>query len=184
VLPELAPARDSCHEHWASKAAVIGALDEPVLPQALAVLSSDLDAPSATHIAGRLRLSNHESKTISWLHAALGELGQGTDLASRPWSTMQPWVADPRAAQLADLLRARASHGLGDATAAAWLTAQVARPRSEIDPQPLLSGDDLLAAGVPAGRSIGAALAKARQLQLDGVIKTPDEALAAVRTSR
>jgi hypothetical protein len=30
---------------------------------------------------------------------------------------------------------------------------------------------------------MGAALAKARQLQLDGVVKTPDEALAAVRTS-
>jgi hypothetical protein len=63
------------------------------------------------------------------------------------------------------------------------LTAQVARPRPEIDPPPLLSGDDLLAAGVPAGRSIGAALLKARQLQLDGVVKTPDEALAAVRPS-
>jgi hypothetical protein len=36
---------------------------------------------------------------------------------------------------------------------------------------------------VPAGRSIGAALLKARQLQLDGVVKTPDEALAAVRPS-
>ena len=183
VLPELAPARGSCHDTWASRAAVIGALDEPVLPQALAVLAADLAAPAATHIAGRLRLSNYESKAISWLHAALAELGQGTDLASRPWSTMQPWVADPRAPQLADLLRARASHGLGDATAAAWLTAQVARPRSEIDPLPLLSGDDLLAAGVPAGRSIGVALAKARQLQLDGVITTADEALAAVRTS-
>jgi tRNA nucleotidyltransferase/poly(A) polymerase len=181
VLPELAPAHGDGSDHWAIGAAVVAALDEPSLPQALAVLASDRDAAVATRIAGRLRLSNHESKAIAWLHAALGELGKATHLASRPWSQVQPWVADPRAPLLADLLRARAAHGLGDAAAAAWFTAQVARPRAEIDPPPLVTGTDLLSAGVPAGPAMGQALAKARQLQLDGVITTKEAALAAVR---
>jgi len=111
----------------------------------------------------------------------VAELGKDTHLASRPWSQVQPWVADPRAPLLADLLRARAAHGLGDAAAAAWFTAQVARPRAEIDPPPLVTGSDLLAAGVPAGPAMGQAIAKARQLQLDGLVTTTAEALAAVR---
>jgi tRNA nucleotidyltransferase/poly(A) polymerase len=202
VLPELAPAHGDGSDHWAIGAAVVAALDEPSLPQAVAVLASDLDAAAATRIARQLRLSNHETKAIAWLHAAVGELGKATHLASRPWSAMQPWVAelrkdthlasrpwsqvqpwvaDPRAPLLADLLRARAAHGLGDAAAAAWFTAQAARPRAEIDPPPLVTGSDLLAAGVPAGPAMGQALAKARQLQLDGVITTKEAALAAVR---
>ncbi len=184
VLPELAPARGPVGEGWRSKAAVVGALDEPVLPLALAVLASDLDAATAARIAGRLRLSNHDSRAIAWLHAATSEIGQANDLHRRPWSVIQPWVADPRAPLLADLLRARAAYGLGDAAAAAWFTAQLARPRAEIDPLPLLTGADLLAAGVPAGRSIGEALAKARQLQLDGAVTTGEQALAAVMPAR
>jgi tRNA nucleotidyltransferase/poly(A) polymerase len=202
VLPELAPADGDGGDHWAIGAAVVAALDEPSLPQAVAVLASDLDPAAATRIARQLRLSNHETKAIAWLHAAVGELGKATHLASRPWSQVQPWVAelgkdthlasrpwsqvqpwvaDPRAPLLADLLRARAAHGLGDAAAAAWFTAQVARPRAEIDPPPLVTGSDLLAAGVPAGPAMGQALAKARQLQLDGLVTTTAEALAAVR---
>jgi tRNA nucleotidyltransferase/poly(A) polymerase len=181
VLPELAPARGPVGESWGRTAAVVGALDEPELPQALAMLASDLDAATATRIAGRLRLSSRELKAISWLHAAMSELGPATDLAGRSWSAVQPWVADPRAPLLAALLRARAAHGLGDAATAAWFTAQLARPRAEIDPPPLLTGGDLLAAGVVAGPALGQALAKARQLQLDGVVTTAEQALAAVR---
>jgi poly(A) polymerase len=181
VLPELAPAHGDGGDHWAIGAAVVGALDEPSLPQALAMLTAEHDAAVATRIARQLRLSNHETKAIAWLHAAVGELGKATHLASRPWSQVQPWVADPRAPLLADLLRARAAHGLGDAAAAAWFTAQATRPRAEIDPPPLVTGSDLLAAGVPAGPAMGQAIAKARQLQLDGLVTTTAEALAAVR---
>lgn len=181
LLPELAPARGTVGDRWVNAAAVIGALDEPALPQALALLAADRDAAASAHIASRLRLSNNEAKAVAWLHAGLRELGDTADLDSRAWSTVQPWVADPRAVLLADLLRARAARGLGDAAAAAWFTGQVARPRPEIDPPPLVTGDDLLAAGVPAGRALGQALAKARQLQLDGVVSTREQALAAVQ---
>jgi hypothetical protein len=54
-------------------------------------------------------------------------------------------------------------------------------PREQLDPPPLLTGNELLAAGVPAGRSIGQALAQLRALQLDDVITTRDAALEWVR---
>jgi poly(A) polymerase len=181
VLPELTPLTDSVRESWRERAAVIGALDEPTLPQALAVLGADRPPEVLAGVASRLRLSTQESKAAGWLHAAVATLTCDDAIERRPWSSVQPWVADPRGPLLADLLRARAARGLGDAATAAWFTAQVIRPRAEIDPPPLVTGTDLLAAGVPAGPAVGEALARIRRLQLDGGIATKAEALAAVR---
>ena len=84
-------------------------------------------------------------------------------------------------ATIADLLRARADCGRGSGAAAAWVTAQLARPRDELDPPPLLTGSDLLAAGVPAGRTMGEMLARLRSMQLDGQIVTREAALEWVK---
>ncbi len=182
VLPELAPrGADAVGQaRWSERVSIVGALDEPSLPQALAILATDLDAAVLAGIAGRLRLSNNEARAAGWLHAGLAELGPAQDLAGRAWSEVQPWVADFRAPLLADLLRARAGCQQGDADVAAWFTAEVARPREEIDPAPLLSGNDLLATGVPPGPAVGEALATIRRMQLDGVITSREEALLAV----
>jgi hypothetical protein len=94
---------------------------------------------------------------------------------------VQPWLAHDDAFLLADLLRARADCGRGSGAAAAWVTAQIARPRDEIDPPPLLTGGDLLAAGVPAGRAMGEMLARLRSMQLDGQIATREAALEWVK---
>ena len=174
VLPELAPGR------WQEAAAIVAALDEPDLPRALAILAAGHDGGVVRQACGRLRLSNHETKTAGWLWDAVAALGgeAAATLRSRPWSSVQPWLAHDQAAALADVLRARAACGRGEPAAAAWITEQVARPRAELDPPPLVTGDDLLAAGVPPGRAVGAALARIRGLQLDGVIATRTEALA------
>jgi poly(A) polymerase len=182
VVSELAPTSDSGRQVWRQQAAVIGALDEPSLPQALAILGAERPAATLASVSARLRLSTFEAKAAAWLHAAIVALDGGEALERRPWSSLQPWVADPRAPLLADLLRARAAHGLGGAPAAAWFTAQVERPREDIDPAPLVSGTDLLAAGVSPGPAVGEALARVRRLQLDGEIATREEALAAVRS--
>lgn len=180
VLPEVAPSDAGTRRAWQEAARIVAALDEPALPQALCALAADRDLAILDAVAARLRLSNQEMKTAAWLHAAVRELDE-TDPARRSWSAVQPWVADPRSRLLADLLRARAACGRGVPAAAAWFTAQVERPRHETDPPPLVTGTDLLAAGVPPGPAVGEALARIRALQLDGAIATKDEALAAVR---
>jgi poly(A) polymerase len=182
VVPELAPTSDTARQAWRRQAAMIGGLDEPSLPQALALLGAERPAAVLAGVSARLRLSNFEAKAATWLHAAIVELEGGDALEKRPWSSVQPWVADPRAPLLADLLRARAAHGLGGPPAAAWFTAQVERPRHEIDPPPLVTGTDLLAAGVLPGPAMGEALQRIRRLQLDGEIATREEAIAAVRS--
>jgi tRNA nucleotidyltransferase/poly(A) polymerase len=179
VLPEVAPAGEADRQGWQAAAEVVAAIDEPSLPQALATLAANREPAVLDAVASRLRLSNQEAKCAGWLHAAVREFGVA-DLSRRAWSAVQPWVADARAPLLADLLRARAACGQGDAAAAAWLTAQVERPRHEIDPPPLVTGRDLLAAGVSPGPPVGAALARIRGLQLDGAIATKEQALATV----
>ncbi|MBM4021148.1 MAG: CCA tRNA nucleotidyltransferase [Planctomycetes bacterium] len=181
VLPEVAPADEAGRRTWRELASIVAAIDEPSLPQALALLVMPGQERSLAAIATRLRLSTFEAKAARWLHAGLESLGEAADLERRPWSTVQPWAADTRGPLLADLLRARAACGRGDAEAAAWFTRQVERPRHEIDPTPILTGDDLLAAGMPAGPAIGEVLVRIRTLQLDGRLTTKEEALAAVR---
>jgi hypothetical protein len=96
---------------------------------------------------------------------------------------VQPWLADPRAPRLTDTLRARAACGLGSATTAAWLTAQLARPRAELDPPPLVSGDDLVGLGIARGPAVGDMLKRLRRMHLDGGISSRDEALAIARAA-
>jgi poly(A) polymerase len=171
--------------HWGESAANVAALDEPDLPLALAVLAegSSGGVDVIERIARRLRLSNREAKGARWLTTAVAELGGLThaEITSLPLSRVQPWLAHEHAACLADLLRARASAGRGAGEAAAWVTTEAARPRAELDPPPLVTGSDLLAAGVAAGPALGRALARIRALQLDGEIATREEALAAAR---
>ncbi|MEI7781221.1 MAG: CCA tRNA nucleotidyltransferase [Planctomycetota bacterium] len=183
VLMEVAPAANDAAAlaDWQQAARIIDALDEPDLSTALAALFERAGAASLRHAAARLRLSNREIKLACWLVDAVAALGHATEaaeeLARRKWSLVQPWLAHDDAFLLADLLRARADCGRGSGAAAAWVTAQLARPRDELDPPPLLTGSDLLAAGVAAGRSLGEMLAQLRALQLDGQITTREAAL-------
>jgi poly(A) polymerase len=181
VLVDVAPARGADRSRWRESARIVDALDEPDLALALAVLGEHV--PDAIpRIAARLRLSNHEARTAAWLAEAVAALG-GLDVgALRSWSRsrIQPWLAHQATGALADLLRARAAGGRGDAAAAAWFTGAAAEPLERRDPPPLLTGADLLAAGIPQGPALGAALVRARALQLDGVVATKEEALAAI----
>jgi tRNA nucleotidyltransferase/poly(A) polymerase len=185
VLPEIAPgaAGDSAAQAWGEAARIIDALDEPSLASALAALYEPLGAAPLRQAANRLRLSNREVKLAGWLQEAVAMFSEPNepnepDAAGRPWSEVQPWLAHEDAFLLADLLRARADCGRGSVATAAWVTAQIARPREELDPPPLVTGADLLAAGVAAGPAMGATLARLRALQLDGVIATREQALA------
>lgn len=194
VLPEVAPAAgtaaDSAATRWAAAAAIIEALDEPELGTAFAALFADAGTGPLRHAAHRLRLSNRDTKLAAWLLEGVAALGmtagdltpQASDGCTRPWSEMQPWLAHDDAFALADLLRARADHGLGSREAAAWVTAQLTRPRAELDPPPLLTGRDLMEAGIPEGKGVGKLLAELRAKQLDGEITRREAAIAWVTT--
>jgi poly(A) polymerase len=182
VLPELAPAEGNAEAEgaWLQAASIVEALDEPSLEAGLAVLAEGLPA-ALPRVVSRLRLSNREGTTACWLRAALDDLAPRTAdeiPMNRPWSTLQPWLANRDSPVLADLLRARAAVAGGGADLAAWVTACLERPRAELDPPPLLGGHDLIRAGCAPGPALGATLTRIRQLQLDGALASAAEALA------
>lgn len=189
ILPEVAPAEEPGNaqrraaDRWAAAATIIEALDEPELGTALAALFEGSGTEPLRAAASRLRLSNRDVNLASWLLEAVTAVGHGDAdaLAQRPWSQVQPWLAHDDAFLLADLLRARADGGRGTAEAAAWVTTQLARPPHELNPPPLLTGRDLLAAGVPEGKTVGAMLAALRARQLDGAITSREAAIEWVR---
>ena len=183
VFPELANSRHpgAMAADWHARAKVVDALDESSLAAGLAVMAEG-SSSAVPGIVDRLRLSNREGATATWLRGALDACvprGEGDSLATRPWSEVQPLMANRDASVLADVLRARAGVHAGDGTAAreaAWVTAQVGRPRAELDPPPLLTGNDLIRAGMAPGPSLGAMLGRIRVLQLDGILASTDDA--------
>jgi len=186
ALGELAPLDPADTAAWRTAGIIVASLEQPNLSATLAILAENAGREKLRQIAKRLRLSNREARTADWLAAAITELGgvAGEHLQSRQWSQVQPWLADGNAALLCDVLRARATGGRGSAEAAAWLRTQAARPRDEIDPAPLVAGNDLLAAGIPAGKVMGALLVRLRALQLDAQLSTREQAIAWAQANR
>jgi poly(A) polymerase len=180
VLPDVATASGDAagKTAWLQAARIIDALDEPDLGTALAAIYERVGRDTLRAAGARLRLSNRDIKLAAWLLDAVAAIGRPDGLAvqHRPWSEVQPWLAHDDALLLADLLRARAACGRGRPAAAAWVTEQVRRPREQLDPPPLLSGNDLMTAGVPEGKVVGLLLAALRAKQLDGEITTRGQA--------
>ena len=78
------------------------------------------------------------------------------------------------------LSAARAAIGLFDPADVEFCRQRLQWPTERLDPPPLLSGDDLLAHGVPKGSVYRELLSAVRDAQLLGEIHTPAEALALV----
>ena len=55
-------------------------------------------------------------------------------------------------------------------------------PREELKPRPLITGHDLIAAGYQPGPAFARMLAAVEDAQLEGQVRTPDEAMSLVRS--
>ncbi len=104
---------------------------------------------------------------------------------SLAWSKIQPLLIDRDAETIVSLAAAIAavdqcdddSAGVDDVAAA---QAAMSWPEDQLNPPPLLSGDDLRALGIPAGPEYSVILQAARNDQLDGKIRTRAEAIARI----
>jgi len=128
----------------------------------------------AGEICERLKLSNDEQKRIEWLvekHQILCDARQ-----MRP-SKLKTLLIQPGIRELLDLHRA-------DAVAAGRSTDHVEYCEhllrqltpDELDPPPLITGDDLIQEGYEPGPIFKKLLDAVREAQLDGTIRTKEEA--------
>jgi poly(A) polymerase len=139
-----------------------------------ALLLPCVDTAGAMAVCRRWRLSNGETDRVEWLVAHHASLD---DAPSMRWSQLHPILTAAGAGDLLTLIEAAKPSGVATA---AYCRRLLDRPREVIDPAPLLSGDDLLALGIPSGPRYKAILDRIRAAQLDGEVSTKADALARV----
>ncbi len=134
----------------------------------------------ASEICERLKLSNEESTRIEWLvekHQILAEAPR-MRLAKLKVLLVHPGIFELFALHRADAL---ASDRDVDHIEYAERVRQEWLEKGELNPPPPITGDDLIAMGLKQGPLFRVLLDLVREAQLDGVIRTREEALDLVR---
>jgi poly(A) polymerase len=167
----------------------------PSFPLAMAALLHDVGKPrtvgrkpdrytfySHEHVGGRmageicerLKLSNDEQKRIEWLVAKHQILCDARQM--RP-SKLKTVLIHPGIRELMDLHRADAV-AAGRSTDHIEYCEQLLRQwtPNDLDPPPLITGDDLIQAGYKPGPIFKKLLDAVREAQLDGTMRTSHEA--------
>lgn len=181
LLPESANLASGASEFEPARQQMLTMLDLlPVdhFPAALAVLLRAIRATGvavqARDVARRWRLTNHETTML----ARLLEL-EPTIRAARatPWPRLQRILAAPGVDELLAYARAAALCEEGHAREIEFCLAKLALPVHQFDPPPLLTGDDLRAAGFLPGPKFRLVLDAVRDEQLEGRVATLADAL-------
>ena len=154
---------------------LLAQLSSPSLPLTLAaLLTGDTDGLTGSGVARALRFTKKEGLRTDWLLAHIESLA-GADKAD--WPTIQRLLIHPGREELLDLHEARLGSfdpGLK------FCREKISQPDAVLNPQPLLSGDDLLAHGLQPSPHFAALLELVRDAQLEGEIATQAEALQLV----
>jgi poly(A) polymerase len=185
ILPELLPL---LHEpgapRWRTTLALLDRLEAPSFELAFAVLLLDLHAgfafdaavESAASICRRLRLSNDETRRITWLIAHQQALSGAPAMRL---SQLKRLLAGPFIDDLLQMSRARIHCGSPAAADIQFCEDYLANtPWGEIDPAPLISGDDLIQLGLKPGSHFKDLLDRVRDAQLEGEVRTRGEAVS------
>ena len=176
LLPQVAPAVAAAAD-LPRTFRVLAALGEnTTFPLALAAFS--LGVGDAGEPVRRWRLSNAEAQRAGDL---LTDADALHDFAALPLHRKKRLLARDHAADLIALTRAvRVADGepTADADAAAAILRDT--PPADLAPPPLLTGRDLIAAGLKPGPDFKAKLDAAYDAQLNGEVTTTAEALAVV----
>ncbi len=164
----------------AGGAPVLAAL--PGVCRAEVALAALLESPAdALAVTNRLKLSLGERDLLQYLTRER-PLILGAE--SRRLSELKPVLADPMRSELLTLCRAEAE-GRDLKPAGVQRCESLVRdlPQAELDPPPLLTGDDLRAAGYAPGPAFKRALSAVRRAQLDLELDSAEAAWPVARAS-
>ncbi len=177
VLPEVGPACRAGPDQsaWQRTLALLNCLAEPTFALGLAALLHGADGPElAATVGRRWRLANKDWQRAQWL---LAEWDALREIPAMPWSRLQPLLIHEGIAELLALGDALAAIGELPEETVAFCRDRLALPPDELNPPPLVTGDDLLALGIPRGKLYSRLLQEIRAAQLDGRVRSKEEAL-------
>ena len=180
ILPELSAARES--GSLAATYKVLDRLEQPIFSLALAALLHDTVSPPISYeICRRWKLSNRDSQQTRWLVEHRDALVAARQMA---WPRLQRLLISDGIEELLQLHEAIAMAAGSDFDAVNYCRELLKMAPDELNPPPLLTGDDLVAHGVPRGKEYQSLLEAARDAQLNKTISTRAEALALVDALR
>lgn len=171
-------------EKWRSTLTVLECLDQPSFATALAALIRDLrlaedpEGHAGEFICQRWKLSNEESEAVRFL---LEQEDAIRHASHTPWPQLQRLLISSRIAELLCYGAAVCQVLDGNATEIEYCRAKLQLPFDELNPAPLVTGDDLKQSGMNPGPAFKLILEKLRDAQLEKQITTKDEAMELAR---
>jgi poly(A) polymerase len=192
IFPELAPiittaGQPGAADRWQITLRTLETFESPRFELALAAVLREVAfertpaeaAKIVELICRRLRLSNDETEDIGWL---VGHRGGLQDAGSWPKDRLKRLLVRPLIHELLALERAHAAVANDSLVDVDFCENYLrATPKEDLDPPPLISGDDLVSLGLEPGELFKELLENVRDAQLNDEIKTREEALALVR---
>ncbi len=190
ILPELYSDQHSIVSEMPVLQSALHKLESIRFEPALAILLQHLTHHDSSRTAAavqpvrgicrRLKMANEETDAVCWI---LDSLNQLDHLASKPLHFLKPLLAHRHAAELLAVSSAlAAARGLpADDADFAWHYLS-RHSQSELSPEPLINGSDVMALGIPEGPQIRNLLTIVRNAQLDEQIQNRDSALALLRS--
>ncbi|TWU60821.1 tRNA nucleotidyltransferase/poly(A) polymerase [Rubripirellula tenax] len=152
-------------------------------PIVMACFLIHADAPehALQSITQRWKLSNEEVRRVT---AAITHHETVIHADRLAWSTVQPCLTDRDADVIIEVATAITHQRGHDVNGLSIARKALTLPADELNPPPLLTGDVLRSLGIPAGPQYKAILQAVRDAQLDGTIRTRDEAIAMARIDK
>ncbi len=183
VLPELASLLQS-RDQWSRSLSILSALESPTFSMSLAALLRELQAVDSGKSISRVvfdrwKLSTNELEGVEKL---LREEPIIRAASHQPWPKLQRILVAPRIDELLGYCEAVTRVLDGSTAEIGFCRAKLALPTAELDPPPLITGDDLRQLGIPPGPAYRDLLDATRDAQLEKRIHTRDDAILLVRT--
>lgn len=165
---------------WDRTRAILGALNSPTFPAALAALLRELHLADPARnlpqvVFHRWKLSTDELLGVEKL---LREEPLIRTASRQPWPQLQRILVAPRIDELLTYCTAVAQILDRSTSEIDFCRARLALPSSELNPPPLLTGDDLKQLGLQPGPAYRMILDSVRDAQLEKRISTKTEAIS------
>ncbi len=143
-------------------------------------LAKWLESHSVDEVARQWKFSNDEKKSIEWIHAHDNQIANADKML---WSEIQPLLIHSDAERAVDVCetKLRAREPAGDLAGVKFCRVRLGWPQEQLDPAPLLDGNKLKQLNLDGGPVYGQILRTVRAEQLDGKIKTAEQAAALAR---
>jgi tRNA nucleotidyltransferase/poly(A) polymerase len=171
---------------WETLLAILNHLQEPGFATALAAVLRPLchlsgaDPALADTICRRWKLANEEIEVAGYLLRQEATIRAAQAI---PWPQLQRILIGPHVAELLDFTSAVCRVLDGNDDAVQFCRQKLALPTQELNPPPLLTGDDLKQLGLSPGPRFKQLLDALRDAQLDKIVQTRDQALDFIKSA-